>query len=330
MKRETIRLWLPEEYHYPAAWGFLPRLDAYLHDDDTVRPAIIVTPGGGYRRCSPREGECIALRFYELGYQTFVCTYTNNTLEVNPLELQPAKDIARAVCYVRKNADALRVQPASIALCGFSAGAHAAATVGVHWKDLADPGEPVSSSRPDALLLCYPVISLFSDIAHKGSGINLLGEEPSAEKIHYMQLDKHVRPDCPPAFLWHTLTDRTVDPENSRIFAAACQAAGVPVELHLFPSGDHGLSLADGSVVVNDENLYTLEQTACVLEAVEQGKLKLTPEMEQHCLSYPEVMILRTHGQSASPATRNEEARRWVDLAHQWLLRIADKQNAVL
>ena len=319
MKRETVRLWKPEEYQYPAAWGFLPRLDAYLHDDDAVRPAIIITPGGGYRRCSPQEGECVALRFYELGYQTFVCTYTNNTLQVNPLELQPAKDIARAVCHVRKNADALRVHPASIALCGFSAGAHAAATVGVHWKDLADSGEPYALCRPDALLLCYPVISLFSDIAHKGSGRNLLGEQPPVEKIHYMQLDKHVRPDCPPAFLWHTLTDRTVDPENSRIFAAACQAAGVPVELHLFSSGEHGISLADGSITVNDENMYTLEQTACVMNAIEKKLLKCEPELEQYYLSYPEAELLRTHGKSAGPAVVNEEVRTWVSLAHRWL-----------
>lgn len=320
MKRCTVRLWTKQQYQYLCSFGFIPKLDGYLHEDGVSRPAILIVPGGGYRRCAPREGERVALRFFEMGYQTFVCTYTTNPLGNHPLMDQPAKDVAQAVRYVRKNAAALNVIPDRIVLCGFSAGAHAAGTVGVHWADFADTGdETISLCKPDAMLLSYPVISIFSDIAHGISSRNLLGEHPSEKLIHYMRLEENVRSDCPPAFLWHTATDRTVSPENSRAFQTACQAAGVPCELHLFSTGDHGLSLADGSVAINDGNMYTFEQTARVLDAIDHGILNLRPEIEQRYLAYPEVKLLRSHGKSAGTNPVNEEVSNWIVLAQHWL-----------
>ena len=323
MKRYMVRLWTQQQYQYPSAWGFIPKLDVYLHEDDVLRPAIIIAPGGGYRRCAPREGECVALRFFEMGYQTFVCTYTTNPLGMHPLMEQPAKDVAQAVRYVRKNAAAAHVMPDRIILCGFSAGGHAAGTVGVHWIEFAETDDDaISLCRPDARLLCYPVISIFSDISHGISSRNLLGEHPSGKLVHYMRLEENVRSDCPPAFLWHTATDRTVSSENSRAFKTACQAAGVPCELHLFSTGDHGFSLADGSIVVTDGNMYTFEQTARVLDAIDRGMLKLNPEMEQQYLAYPEVKLLRSHGKSAGTAPASEEVSNWVVLAQHWLCQL--------
>ena len=319
MKRETIYLWNRADYHYPSSWGFLPRLDGYLHDDGQARPAVIITPGGGYRRCSPREGACVALRFYEMGYQAFVCTYTTNPLGIHPLFNQPAKDIAQAVRYVRKNADILSVLSNRITLCGFSAGAHAAATVGVHWQDFAQQNEIISTCRPDAMILCYPVISAFSEISHSISGINLLGEHPSEESVQYIQLEKNVRSDCPPAFLWHSLTDQSVSPANSRAFADACRLAGVPYELHLFSTGEHGTSLADGSIVVDDDNLYTLAQTAAMLDAMARGEFTPDPETAEQIYARPEVKLLQSHGRSCRESPANEEVSNWVNLAHQWL-----------
>lgn len=325
MKRYTVRLWQQDQYHYPSAWGFIPRLDGYLHDDDKIRPALIITPGGGYRRCAPREGECVALRFYEMGYQTFVCTYTTNPLGSHPLMTQPAKDAAQAVRHVRMNAAVLNVRSDRISLCGFSAGAHVAGTVGVHWEDFAEPTDnAIHLCRPDAMLLCYPVISVFSDICHGPSGKNLLGAHPSEAMVHYMRLEENVRPDCPPTFLWHTRTDRTVPVENSVVFAEACRAAGVPHEMHLFSSGDHGLSLADGRMEINDANMYTFEQTACVLDAMERGLLKPERELEQRYLEYPEVKLLRSHGRTAGVSAENEEVKNWIDLAQRWLCWLPD------
>jgi hypothetical protein len=44
-----------------------PTLTTYILDDtmekNTKRPAVLVCPGGGYRFCSPREAEPIAVQY---------------------------------------------------------------------------------------------------------------------------------------------------------------------------------------------------------------------------------------------------------------------------
>lgn len=319
MKRETVRLWDSDVYSYPSAWGFQPRLDAYVHDDGICRPAVIVVPGGGYRRCAPREGEAVALRFFCMGYHAFVCTYTTNPLGLHPLQLQPARDVAQAVHTVRKHAHRWKVAPERVALCGFSAGGHAAATVGVHWQLFQNE---IPACKPDALLLCYPVISVCSDISHGPSDRALLGDQPREDLRKMLQLENQVSSACPPVFLWHTSADRTVDPENSRRFASACRKAGVPCSFRLFSSGDHGLSLADGSIRICDGTMYTLEQTACVLAAHHRGDLKLAPEEESRFLGYPEVRMLHSHGSSAGAVPTNEEVKTWTADAQRWLDRL--------
>ena len=52
--------------------------------------------------------------------------------------------------------------------------------------------------------------------------------------------------ETPPTFLAHTNEDNGVVPENSLLFALALRKAKVPVELHLFEKGQHGLGLGTG------------------------------------------------------------------------------------
>ena len=125
MEPVRVDLWEEGEYTYPAAFGFRPSLRLYLHDDEEVRPCVLVIPGGGYRYVSPSEGEIVAKCFFEKGYQTMVGTYTVNCSDLVPLKTQPLQDLARMVRVIRKNAEAWRVDPARVVLCGFSAGAHA-------------------------------------------------------------------------------------------------------------------------------------------------------------------------------------------------------------
>ena len=106
MLKKRYDLWEAGEYTYPMAFGFQPNIVSYLHEDtEKARPCVIVVPGGGYRVVSPSEGEIVAKKFYDKGYQTFVCTYTVNLTGTVPLKDQPVKDLARAVRYIRKNAD---------------------------------------------------------------------------------------------------------------------------------------------------------------------------------------------------------------------------------
>lgn len=103
MLKKRYDLWEAGEYTYSMSFGFQPNLVSYLHEDtEKSRSCVIVVPGGGYRVVSPSEGEIVAKKFYDKGYQTFVCTYTVNLTGTAPLKDQPLRDLARAVRYIYK------------------------------------------------------------------------------------------------------------------------------------------------------------------------------------------------------------------------------------
>lgn len=218
---------------------------AYLRDNsdeispNRKRPAIVVCPGGGYVFRSDRENEPIALALLARGYQVFVLNYSVHT--AYPTQLLEA---AATFALIRKNADLFHVQPDAISIMGFSAGGHLAATLGTLWQEPiieASLGVAAEEVRPDALLLCYPVITT-GEKAHRGSSdIVTGGDDALLEKL---SLENAVSEATPPTFLWHTATDDAVPVENSLMFANALVAHGVQMELHIFPNGPHGLALA--------------------------------------------------------------------------------------
>lgn len=205
------------------------------------RPAVIVCPGGAYAMTSDREAEPIALEFFKEGFHVFVLRYAT-TPYCYPVQLSQA---AAAVRYLRQNADELRVDPAHIAVMGFSAGGHEAASIAVLSNEPAllerfgaKPGE----LTPDAAVLCYPVITN-KFYRHRDSLVNVSGGD---EKLsEYLSLEDRVDEHTPPTFLWHTYGDSCVDVRNSLCFAVACKEHGVPFELHVFERGEHGLALCD-------------------------------------------------------------------------------------
>ena len=147
---------------------------------------------------------------------------------------------------MRSKASEYRLLPDRIEIMGFSAGGHLASTAGTHF-DAGDAGaaDPIDrlSSRPDFLVLCYPVIS-FGPFAHQGSKRNLLGENPDPKLVDSLSNETQVTAQTPPTFLFHTTTDATVAVENSVMFYAALRKAGVPAELHIYERGPHGVGLA--------------------------------------------------------------------------------------
>ncbi|MNR28582.1 Acetylxylan esterase precursor [compost metagenome] len=134
-----------------------------------------------------------------------------------------------------------------VGILGFSAGGHLAATVGTHYdagdQSSSDPIEH-HSSRPDLMVLCYPVIS-FGLNTHQGSRINLISEDASEELVELLSNELHVTEDTPPTFLWHTADDGPVPVENSLVFASALSRNKVPFDLHVFESGVHGIGIAN-------------------------------------------------------------------------------------
>jgi acetyl esterase/lipase len=249
-------------------------LTAYLLDNspefqtDQRRPAVIVCPGGGYLFTSDREAEPIALRFLARGYHAFVLRYT-----VGARFPAPMLDLARAILTVRQRAEEWLVDPDQIAVCGFSAGGHLAASLGVLWdKPLlyGALGVRAEQIRPNALILGYPVIDLDlvanllveTNVPDTQTGIKdqmfsaVFGapDAPEELKAQY-RLDRHVSAATPPSFIWHTDDDELVFAHNALRFATALADQRVPHELHIFQGGVHGLALADETTEVEGKFL---------------------------------------------------------------------------
>ncbi len=213
-----------------------------------TRPVIVICPGGGYERTSDREAEPLALAFLSMGYHAAVLRYSTAPDAVFPTALQ---ELATVVKLLHEHEEEWKIAPGKILVCGASAGGHLAASLGVFWnrdlitRSLGLKPEERALIRPDALLLLYPVITS-GPYTHEGSMRGLLGEsadDPYLRKL--VSLENQVSADTPPTFLWHAGEDQTVPAENSLLFAMALRRAQVPVELHLYQSGGHGLSLAD-------------------------------------------------------------------------------------
>lgn len=241
MKKYTINL-----TDHTAEDGFVPSFDAYILDktDDGPRPAVVICPGGAYYGvCENWEGERIAMSYISAGFHAIVLNYTTVSHGRFPRQI---KELASAISYCRNMADDWQISYDQIAVCGFSAGGHLAASISTLWNcDKIFTKEEIETEnhKPNASILCYPVISS-GDFGHKDSFRNLLGSlDENTNVWKLMSLENQVTSSTPPAFLWHTFEDADVPVENSILYASALRKKGIPFELHIYPKGAHGQSL---------------------------------------------------------------------------------------
>lgn len=331
MMTEKIVLWEKEEYQYEAGFGFVPFLMSYIHEENEEdRPCMIVVPGGGYCVVSPTEGEIVAKKFYDKGYNAFVCVYSTNLLMSTPLRKQPMQDLARAIRYVRKNAAKLHVNPNKLVICGFSAGGHLCGSICVHYEDITDENEVYQgiSNRPDAAILSYPVITSGIN-AHKDSFISLLGADAENEELEYMSLENHVTTNTPPCFIWQTATDELVPVENSFLFAKACKNAENPFAYHVFSHGQHGLSLANEDWASGKfGEPYTMEQTMSIIAYFQANNIPVPEQLKGliQMTSASNMEEVSEESKAALDAMKaNDEVAFWPELADTWLQKILDK-----
>ncbi len=242
MRQAIIPLW---DHDVPAFDPNIPQppphLVPYLAAGDAPRACVIVCPGGGYVQHAAHEGEPVAQWLNSLGISAFVLFYRLMPYR-HPC---PLLDAQRAIRMARSHSAEFGIDPQRIGMLGFSAGGHVAVTAGTLFDagqpDASDPVER-ASSRPDALVLCYPVISM-GEFGHAWCRFALLGDNPCPEQVDLLSGEAQVTPQTPPAFLWHTADDE-VRVENSLLFAEALSRHGVPFDLHVFADGKHGLGLA--------------------------------------------------------------------------------------
>lgn len=243
---DVLPLW-PSAWNPQAPLGQHASLRLHLLEGAAARPCIMVCPGGGYGALAPHEGGHIADWLNTAGFHAAVLSYRLGSAgHRHPAMIHDAQ---RGLRLLRHHAPDWQIKPDGIGVLGFSAGGHLASSLAVHHARLAceeDDLAPHVPARPDAAVLCYPVIDMAGAAAHTGSRTNLLGPDPDPDLCELMSTHRHVDHATPPTFLWHTAEDAGVAMDNSVLFAQGCRAAGVPVELHIYPHGRHGLGLADG------------------------------------------------------------------------------------
>ena len=243
---QTVFLW-PEGA--PGAHGNAdtdkPSLTICRAQMNPIPTGVVICPGGGYHNLAmDHEGRHIAEWLNHLGISAFILKYRLGPAYHYPIELW---DVQRAVRYVRAHASDFGIRPGRIGVWGFSAGGHLASMAGTHFdpgnRTAADPLQR-QSSRPDFMILAYPVVTMEQPFVHLGSRTNLLGEMPDPALVRLLSSEEQVTSTTPATFLFHTTEDETVPVQNSVLFYLALRKAQVPAEMHIYLKGKHGVGLA--------------------------------------------------------------------------------------
>ena len=190
------------------------------------------------------EGEDVAKKFNEIGVTAFVVKYRIPDDKTMPdKEIGPLQDAQQAIKIIREKAATYKIDAHRIGVLGFSAGGHLASTSGTHFKESKIPNEKKTDLRPDFMILIYPVISFQNDIGHRGSRDQLLGKNPTPQKIDLYSNELQITAETPPTFLIHASDDDVVVPANSVRFYENLLKHKVQAELHIYQHGGHGFGL---------------------------------------------------------------------------------------
>lgn len=205
--------------------------------------AMLVAAGGGYRRIETgNEAIPAAKLLASRGVTAYVLRYRLPGEGWSPLA--PFQDAQRAMRVIRSQPGN---DPARVGVLGFSAGSNLVGIIAVQPdRRFYEPIDAIDgrSARPTLAGLLYPVISLLPPNDNTQARRQVAGQDPAREAAFSVQT--HVGPATPPVFLAQSLDDPIAPVANTRLMEAACRAAGVPVETHLFQTGGHGWGMGHG------------------------------------------------------------------------------------
>lgn len=264
MIHETIKLF----EHSSATLTTYVLQDGEFDRKNTVRPAVVICPGGGYAHISQNEGEPVALAYARMGYHAFVLNYSVKIQNPFPTAL---RELAKAVSIIRERSGEWLVDKNDITVAGFSAGGNLALSLGVHYKNAIVTDEIGLTSeqiRPNQLILGYPAVTLeprsletppfLIELMEKGLMPDfrgpdireiLMGKENLTEdEKKSLNLLQYVNEDTPRTFIWGTYEDSVILPTDLLGLAGKLFENKVPCELHMFEKGPHGMSLGDATV----------------------------------------------------------------------------------
>jgi acetyl esterase/lipase len=191
-------------------------------------PAVVVFPGGGYNILAiDLEGTEVCDWLTSAGINCVLLKYRVPGTGPYPKSPAALQDAQRAIGLVREHAAEWGIDPKTVGVLGFSAGAHLAAALSTHFDQrLYDPVDAADnlSCRPDFAIVIYP------------------GYLALADKNFAPNADINPTANTPPTFIVQA-EDDPVHVENAVVYFMALKNAKVPVELHVYALGGHGYGL---------------------------------------------------------------------------------------
>jgi acetyl esterase/lipase len=237
----------PDLFHDRFVTDIQTPLLTVFRPDKPSGAALLIAPGGGYRRVVlDKEGFETARRFNGEGVTVFVLRYRLPAEGWQDGADVPLQDAQRAMRIIRARAAQFAIDPKRIGVLGFSAGGHVAASLITRFDArVYAPVDRIDAqdARPDFAALMYPVVTMIPQIAHAGSRAALLGSEPTEAQQDAYSPQLHVTSRTPPTFLALAADDKEVDPTNSFSLFWALRIAAVPCEFHVFEEGGHGFGI---------------------------------------------------------------------------------------
>jgi acetyl esterase/lipase len=233
-----------------------PTMTLYSPTGKNTGAAVVVFPGGGYRRLAiDLEGTEVCDWLSSNGITCVVLKYRvtdvgpypkSGPYPESPMALEDAQ---RAVGLVRFHAAEWHIDPHKIGVLGFSAGAHLSAAISTHFERRLYPAVDSAdkeSCRPDFAVAIYPghlSISAAEWDAKQGSKISALHFPEKADKDLGLNPEIPVTRHTPPTFLIQAEDDHVDNINDSLAYYIALKKAGVPVEMHLYAQGGHAFGL---------------------------------------------------------------------------------------
>ncbi len=251
------------------------RLDTYAalplwsQDPSPARDCLLILPGGAYMGHAAHEAEPVVRAFMPHGFNCFVLYYSVGEKAKFP---RPLQDVSLAVAHIKRNAKKYNIDPERVFVLGFSAGGHLAASAGTMWNRpfAAFDGMEKGENKPRATVLCYPVITLGEYTHELSKTLVLGGDESGCEKY---SPEKQVDMDTVPSFIWHTAEDSDVSVKNSLLMASALIEKKIPAELHIYPFGHHGISVATKEIECGNPTNVVPHAASWVGDCIEWTKI---------------------------------------------------------
>ena len=213
------------------------------------KPFILLVPGGGFVNVwNLTEGWPVAAQFNRLGYHVFILTYQVEGEE--RLLDKNMEDFAQALRLIRDNREHFHVDPDRYMTCGFSAGGYLVCLWNTPGKGYAAFGLP----KPEACIPVYPFVSPKLELTREQDDEEDEEDENWDIRLYGCPVREAVKQDFeipehaegfPPSAFFLAAGDELVNPDHSRILAAALEKHSIPCRLEIGPEGGHGF--ADGS-----------------------------------------------------------------------------------